>query len=66
MKFSYVLITTVCLAACGPTEDTDAKAEKGAFESYTASQKQVLDKAKALKTDIEKAEKERQERYQDL
>ncbi len=51
----------ILLAACGPTPDDTpaAQEEKGAFESYTETQKEALDKAKALREDMEKANEER-------
>ena len=51
----------ILLAACGPTPDDApaAQEEKGAFESYTETQKEALDKAKALREDMEKANEER-------
>ena len=51
----------VVLAACGPTPDDApaAQEEKGAFESYTETQKEALDKAKSLRDDLEKTNQER-------
>ena len=51
----------VVLVACGPAPDDTpaAQEEKGAFESYTQTQKETLDKAKSLTEDMEKANKER-------
>ncbi|MCP8898314.1 hypothetical protein [Gilvimarinus xylanilyticus] len=49
------------LAACGPAPNEASKTheEKGAFESYTETQKETLDKAKSLRDEMEKVNEER-------
>ena len=66
MKGWMIVACLLVLSACGQQDDVSAKDEKGAFEAYTDSQVQALEKAKGIEDELKKADEARRKQLEQI
>lgn len=64
MKYLLGVCTILFVSACDSGGEASGKTEKGAFESYTESQQQALEKAREVEGQLQKATEDRMKEYE--
>ncbi|WP_339897875.1 hypothetical protein [uncultured Gilvimarinus sp.] len=66
MKGWMIVACLLVLSACGQQDDVSVEDEKGAFEAYTDSQVQALEKAKGIEDELKKADEARRKQLEQI
>ncbi|WP_041523434.1 hypothetical protein [Gilvimarinus agarilyticus] len=66
MKVWMIVSCLFVLSACGQQDNLNAKGEKGAFEAYTDSQVEALQRAKGVEDELNKADEARRKQLEQV